>query len=673
MEKLRHQFPGSGAGGLLPFRTPARPTENEPTIVFDEHFNEIHAALLEIAPEPILVTDDQGRIIELNPQAERQFGYRRKELLHESMEKLIPERFWKSHREFREAYRAKPFPSAMENRADLYAVRKDGREFPVQVSLWPVETGNKMLFYSIVRDASELTAARQVAGKLQLEQSLAGLSARLINLPANQVDQEIACGFEILAKALDVDRATLGIIDPHSGDIIITIAWARPGFPVFPDQILRGQLPWLEERIRKGEHSIIHQSADLPLEALRERNYMDSIGEKSSLIMPFHVAGKVTGAMQISSFRRSIHWDEELVARLRDVADMFANALARKQADEELQQALGQIQELKDKLERENDYLREEVELVNPHTAVVGNSPAMRSVLKNAEQVAGTDSAVLILGETGTGKELIAQTIHSLSRRKDRPMVRINCASLPATLIESELFGREKGAYTGALAREIGRFEVADKSTIFLDEIGELPLELQPKLLRVLQEGDLERLGSSRTIRVDVRIIAATNRDLHALVNEGKFREDLFYRLNVFPILIPPLRDRLEDLPALTWHILKDLGKRMGRNINGVHSSTFREFQKYAWPGNIRELRNVIERSLILHDGPMFRAELPHQDSDHGKGLRRLAEVEIEYFQQVLKKTLWRVRGHGGAAEVLGLKPTTLEARLKKLGVLRPK
>jgi len=626
-----------------------------------------------MAPEPILVTDDQGQIIEMNRQAEIHFGYRREELLHENVEKLIPTRLGESHRHLRESYQETPFPYAMETRSDLFAVRKDGSEFPVEVSLWPVETENCMLFYSIVRDASEKEVARQTAWKLQLEQSLAGLSARLINLPANQVDQEIASGFEILAEALDVDRATLGTIDPVSGNIIITIAWARPGFPAFTEKILSGLFPWLEERINKGQHSIINRSGDLPPEASREREYIDSIGEKSALIVPFRVAGKITGAMQISSFRRYVHWDDELVARIHDVADMFANALARKQADEELQKALGQIQELKDNLERENDYLREGVELVNPHTAVVGNSAAMRGVLKNAEQVAGTDSAVLILGETGTGKELIAQTIHNLSRRKDRPMVRINCASLPATLIESELFGREKGAYTGALAREIGRFELADKSTIFLDEIGELPLELQPKLLRVLQEGDLERLGSSRTIRVDVRIIAATNRDLHALVNEGKFREDLFYRLNVFPIVIPPLRDRLEDLPALTWHILKDLGKRMGRSINGVQSSTFREFQKYGWPGNIRELRNVIERSLILHDGPMFRAELPRQEPDQSKGLRRLAEVEIEYFQQVLKKTLWRVRGRGGAAEVLGLKPTTLEARMKKLGVQRPK
>jgi len=333
---------------------------------------------------------------------------------------------------------------------------------------------------------------------------------------------------------------------------------------------------------------------------------------------------------------------------------------------------VAQIQQLKDQLERENACLREEVNLEHFHGAVVGNSTAIRSVLKKAEQVACTDSAVLILGETGTGKELIAHVIHEMGRRKDRPMVRVNCAALPATLIESELFGREKGAYTGALAREIGRFELADKSTIFLDEIGELPLELQSKMLRVLQEGEFERLGSTKTIRVDVRVIAATNRNLPVLVKEGKFRQDLFYRLNVFPIVVPPLRDRREDIPALVWHILKDLGKRMGQRIEGVHPASMREFQKYSWPGNVRELRNVIERNLILNAGPVFRAESPDAEQAGGESLRRLDQVEADYVQNVLQATHWRVRGPGGAAEVLGLKPTTLEARLKKLGIRRP-
>jgi formate hydrogenlyase transcriptional activator len=388
--------------------------------------------------------------------------------------------------------------------------------------------------------------------------------------------------------------------------------------------------------------------------------------------VPFRVAGNAIGAMHMSCFTQHVQFDEFLLARVQEVADLFASALARKQADDELQKAMAQIRELKDKLEQENVYLREEIKLEHAHSMVVGNSNAIRVVLKKAEQVASTDSAVLILGETGTGKELIARTIHDMSRRKHQTMVKVNCAALPSTLIESELFGREKGAYTGALAREIGRFELADKSTIFLDEIGELPPETQSKLLRVLQEGEFERLGSPKTMRVDVRVIAATSRNLQAMVQEGKFREDLFYRLNVFPIVIPPLRERREDIPALVWHMLHNLGNRMGRNIEGVHAGTMRDLQNYPWPGNVRELGNVIERNLIVNTGPLFRAELPEVHNNNQRALRPLEEVESEYLQKVLQATRWRVRGSGGAAEVLGLKATTLEARLKKMGIRRP-
>jgi transcriptional regulator with GAF, ATPase, and Fis domain len=360
-----------------------------------------------------------------------------------------------------------------------------------------------------------------------------------------------------------------------------------------------------------------------------------------------------------------------LVSRVKDIADIFANALSRKWADEELQKAIGQIRELKDRLERENVYLQEEIRLDYSHAEVVGGSVVIRNVLKKAEQVAPTDSAVLILGETGTGKELVARTIHELSHRKGHAMVKVNCAALPATLIESELFGREKGAYTGALAREIGRFELADKSTLFLDEIGELPLELQPKLLRILQEGAFERLGSSKTVHVNVRVIAATNRDLVTMMKEGKFRQDLFYRLSVFPISVPPLRERPDDIPALIWHILNDLSRRMGRHVRGVHPSTIDSFRKYSWPGNVRELRNVIERNLILSEEPVFRAEIADVTEISDPKMRRLDEMELDHLRNVLETTRWRVRGHGGAAEILGLKPTTLEARMKKMGLSR--
>jgi formate hydrogenlyase transcriptional activator len=632
----------------------------------------LHGVLFEFAPDPLLTTDQEGRIREVNAETEKQFGYSRQELIGESIEKLIPLRLREAHRLHREAYHRAPAYRPMGRGYKLLALHKDGREFPVEISLSPVVSEGGTLFHCVIRDTSQREAAlEELERHLNLEQALSGLSAKFINHPAERLDEEVTSGLQVLVECLDNDRSHLGQIDASTGDIVLTHAWCRPSYSPFEKRILKGSLPWLEARIRRGEISVCERPSDLPPEARRERAYMEKVGQKSSLVVPFRVAGIVTGGLGIASFRRHQRWDDWRICRVRDMADIFANAIARKQANEELQKAAAEIRALKDKLERENVYLREEIKLHYPSAAIVGNSDAIRSVLKKAEQVAKTDSAVLILGETGTGKELVARIIHEMSRRKLNPMVKINCASLPATLIESELFGREKGAFTGALAREIGRFELAHKSTIFLDEIAELPTELQPKFLRVLQEGEFERLGSPKTIRVDVRIIAATNRNLDLLVKEGKFREDLLYRLNVFPITVPPLRERREDIPAITRYILDDLAKRMGYSIEGIHPSTMREFQEYSWPGNVRELRNIIERNLILHSGPIFRAELPNALQDKKTNLRRLDEVDTEYLRNVLQSTHWRVRGHEGAAEVLGLKPTTLEARMKKLGIRR--
>jgi transcriptional regulator with GAF, ATPase, and Fis domain len=279
-----------------------------------------------------------------------------------------------------------------------------------------------------------------------------------------------------------------------------------------------------------------------------------------------------------------------------------------------------------------------------------------------------------LFGETGSGKEVLAQAIHDASTRKDRPMVKVNCAALPATLIESELFGREKGAFTGAIARQAGRFEIADGSTIFLDEIGELPLELQPKLLHVLQEGEFERLGGARTIKVDVRVIAATNRDLAQAVREGRFREDLFYRLDVFPIELPPLRERPEDIPLLTWIFVKEFSNSMGKQIEKISADSMSTLMAYSWPGNIRELRNVIERAMILAHGPILHVKLGHKPLrlDPGKPADgTLDQAERAHIVRALERCGWRIRGVSGAAEQLGVKPTTLESRMKKLGIVQ--
>jgi transcriptional regulator with GAF, ATPase, and Fis domain len=347
--------------------------------------------------------------------------------------------------------------------------------------------------------------------------------------------------------------------------------------------------------------------------------------------------------------------------------------LARRHAERELREALTDNERLREQLEAENIYLREQVELQHTHAEIVGQSEAIRRTLGDAEQVASTDSTVLLLGETGTGKELLARSIHRLSSRPGRPLVTVNCAALPPTLIESELFGREKGAYTGALSRQAGRFEIADGSTIFLDEIGDLPHEIQVKLLRVLETSQFERLGSSKTLTVDVRVIAATNRDLEAAVEEGRFREDLFYRLNVFPITVPPLRERREDIPPLVWSFIQEFAGTQGKTIDTVPKKAMESLQSYPWPGNVRELRNVIERAVILSNGRTLNVSPPKASKTPASGSLKMEEIQRNHILQVMQQTGWRVRGSNGAAEILDMKPTTLENRMKRLGIEKPK
>jgi transcriptional regulator with GAF, ATPase, and Fis domain len=304
---------------------------------------------------------------------------------------------------------------------------------------------------------------------------------------------------------------------------------------------------------------------------------------------------------------------------------------------------------------------------------VGGRSEAVRRVLTQIEQVAATSSTVLLLGETGTGKELFATQIHQLSARRARAMVRVNCSAIPATLMESELFGREKGAFTGALARQIGRFELADHSTIFLDEIGDLPLDIQVKLLRVLEERQIERLGSPKPIGVDTRIVAATHRNLLQRIAEGAFREDLYYRLNVFPIEVPPLRERGEDIPLLVWRFVEEFSKAFGKSIDAIPPENMAALQHYGWPGNIRELRNVVERAVILAAGPRLTIPVPATASTgSGRRSEKLIDVQTQHIRRVLESVGWRIRGLGGAADRLGLQPTTLETRMAKLGLRRP-
>jgi len=365
------------------------------------------------------------------------------------------------------------------------------------------------------------------------------------------------------------------------------------------------------------------------------------------------------------------HLEEIVEKRTAELRVATEKAEKRKQIAET---ALSEIMILTDQLEAERAYLQDEIKIEYNHENIIGQSDGLKYVLYKVEQIASSDTIVLVLGETGTGKELIARAIHSLSLRKNRALVKVNCATLPSNLIESELFGHEKGSFTGSHSRHLGRFEVASGATLFLDEIGELPLDLQPKLLRVIQDGEFERLGGSRTIKADTRIIAATNRNLEEEVNKGRFRDDLWYRLNVFPITMPPLRDRVEDIPLLVAFYVKKISKRLGKNIEVISSSVMNALKNYHWPGNVRELENVLERAVINSSGPKLHLvdELRKPYKDLTRAKKTLNEVERGYILKVLEQSQWKVSGKNGASEILGLDRSTLRARMRKLGIVKP-
>lgn len=389
-------------------------------------------------------------------------------------------------------------------------------------------------------------------------------------------------------------------------------------------------------------------------------------GIRSYIVVPLVARAQAIGTLNVGSTTPHRYAEADALFLL-EIAKQIALAVENMKAYEE-------IAALKARLQEENIYLQEEIKTQHNFEEIIGESQALKKTLKAVETVAATDATVLLLGETGTGKELIARAIHQLSPRKQRALIKVNCAALPTGLIESELFGHEKGAFTGALSRKIGRFELANGGTIFLDEIGDLPLELQPKLLRVLQEGECERVGGSHPIKVDVRVIAATHRDLEKVMEEGKFRPDLYYRLNVFPILIPALRERTEDIPLLVKYFVVKYSRKLGKKIETIPQKAMDALLASPWPGNVRELENVIERAAILSQGPQLELSewLPKPGlTPRGTQLPTLEELERDHILAVLELTGWRVSGEKGAAELLGMKPTTLEARMKKLGIKR--
>ena len=399
--------------------------------------------------------------------------------------------------------------------------------------------------------------------------------------------------------------------------------------------------------------------------------YWVAEGMRAFCSAPLLFHERVLGALDIGR-RREDRFSSEEVDLLSEIAKQIAIAV-------ENAQAYRQITELKDQLAKEKVYLEEEVRTDHNFGEIVGDGAALRRVLKEVETVAPTGSTVLVRGETGTGKELIARALHDLSPRQNRTFVKLNCAAIPTGLLESELFGHEKGAFTGAITQKIGRFELAHQGTIFLDEVGDIPLELQPKLLRALQEQEFERLGSTRTIRVDVRLVAATNRDLAEMVADGRFRSDLYYRLNVFPVVLPPLRERRDDIPMLARHFTQRFARRMGRRIETIPTAVMNTLVRYTWPGNIREMQNVIERAVILSRGPELEiplSELKQETKaapiDFPSSLSTLEEAEREHILRALGETHWILGGPAGAALKLGMKRTTLQSKMRKLGIARP-
>jgi transcriptional regulator with GAF, ATPase, and Fis domain len=504
--------------------------------------------------------------------------------------------------------------------------------------------------------------------RLRFEQMMANLAARFVNIPPGEVDGAIIDSQRQIVTALDLDRSSLWQIS--GDDLLFTHSWTRPehDVPLSPTSAA-ASFPWILAKLRAGETVTVDRVDEVPSEVDREN--LRRIRTKSTAVVPLIAGGRLLGTLSFASMRAERTWPAPILDRLRLIGTVFAQALARRQSHEDLQNALTEVQRLRDLLTRDNEVLRREVRAFSLAGPIAAESDAAQQVLKQVDQVASTNATVLLLGETGSGKEVFAQAIHDRSPRHKRPLVHVNCAAIPTALIESELFGRERGAYTGATSRQVGRFELADGSTILLDEIGELPLDAQVKLLRVLEQRIVERLGSVQPIKVDVRVIAATNRHLEESVAARTFREDLYYRLNVFPITVPPLRERVKDIPVLVWSFVEEFSKSFGKTVRSISKDSMLALQRYPWPGNIRELRNVVERAMIVANGPHVVIDPPHPMSLAGEKSLKIADVEARHIRAVLDSAGWRVRGPGGAAEVLGMKPTTLEGRMARLGIRR--
>ena len=748
------------------------------------------ANLFAVSPNAVVVTDDKGVILKANPRATELFGYPQAEFIGRPVEDLVPARFRDTHPRHRENYTAHPRTRPMGAALNLFALRKDGTEFPVDIMLKPLQTQAGLIVLTFVRDISEQRAAQEGLRRADLqfrsivesvrdyaiylldkdghimiwnpgaerikgytseeiigkhfsrfftqEDRDRGRPAELIRLATEhgrvehegwrvrkdgsrfwadivitairdangeiigfakvtrdqtdrkraeesvmlQLSSALLANMDVrkllgaisasISEVLPHDAATLGLFDPATGKLIVQF--------LAPDETgaHRGEVRLPLEGSPAGEafrtrQPLILGRMDDPRFASESMRHHTSIGMKSGLWVPLIHRDEAIGALAVAS-RRGAAFSEHDGEMLTEIANQVAMAVNNALA-------FRQIAELRDRLTQEKQYLEDEINLENRFEDIVGESTGLRQVLKDIETVAPTDATVLIQGETGTGKELLARAIHRISPRRDRTFVKLNCAAIPAGLLESELFGHEKGAFTGAIARKLGRLELANDGTLFLDEIGEMPLDLQPKLLRALQEREFERLGGSRPIHVNVRLIAATNRDLGKMVNEKQFRADLYYRLKVFPIFSPPLRERAADIPVLVRHFVANHSRRMGKNIEKIPDDAMDALKRWKWPGNIRELENLLERAVILTRGPVLYvplADLEALEEEEEQAVDdaepenpNLRAAEREHILRVLRESKGQIGGPDGAAARLGLKRTTLNSKLKKLGIER--
>jgi len=619
----------------------------------EERFRRLVAEVKDYA---IFMLDPEGKVKTWNEGAERIKGYRADEIIgrhfslfytSEDVERGKPEEQLKA--------------AAREGRTedDGWRIRKDGSRFWASVVITALhdQDGKLLGFSKVTRDITERKRIRE-AFLLEVTNAL------LSNLDISKLLGAIGL---CIRQVKPFDYATLALYESETKRLRIHLVETAAGLPPLstPDLIPISGSPHGWCYVSRKPLLLTGVSGEEFRHELPQ--HLVQIGVKSGCWMPLIGREGPLGTLNLFSRQPNAFQQEDLEA-LAQVASQVAVAL-----DNAL--AFKRMADLNARLENEKLYLEDELRTIGNFEEIIGTSKVLARVLKQIETVAPTNSTVLILGETGTGKERLARAVHDLSPRRERAFVKVNCASVPAGLLESELFGHEKGAFTGAIAQRIGRFELAHQGTLFLDEVGEIPLELQPKLLRVLQEKQFERLGSSRTLTSDVRIVAATNRDLPKLVASGQFRSDLYYRLSVFPVLVPTLRERLEDIPLLVHYFLSQFAKRLGKNVDVVSPETMEALCRYSWPGNVRELEHVIERAVILSPGPELRislVELAQADKAVATAVSAtLEDIEREHILRVLRETKGKIGGLGGAAERLGMNRTTLNSRMQKLQISR--